>query len=94
MESAKVIAIVTLTRTGLGDDFDELVEAVQKNETALSHQRGVRVSVGGIDPIQAIRVTMRVLGRVATNLKRSSNGGIGWAFCREHVLQGGALEVS
>ena len=91
LNSGKVVGIGTRTQTGLERDFDELVTAIQANEQALSQRGGVAVSIGGVDPIQATRVTMTILRKVATNLKRSANVGIGWAFCAEHVLEGGGI---
>lgn len=86
LESDRVIGIVTRTQTGLENDFDELVEALAKNEEVLSRQGGAKMTIGGVDPVRAIRVTMTALRRVAVNLRRSSNVGIGWAFCSEHLL--------
>lgn len=88
--SGKAIAIVTRTELGLERDFDQLVEAIGKNVQGLSRQRA-SMTIGGIDPVQATRTTMVILGRLANNLRRSANVGIGWAFCTEHLLSGGAL---
>ena len=90
LESGKVIGIVTRTETGLERDFDELAKAIEGNERVLAAQRG-GIVIGGVDPVRATRVTMAILRRVATNLSRSANVGIGWAFCCEHLLGSGKL---
>lgn len=87
LSSGKVIGIVTRTETGLERDFDELIEAISRNEQVLSHPRRASVVIGGLDPVKSTRITMTLLKRVARNLKRSANVGIGWAFCSEHVLR-------
>lgn len=86
--SGKLVGIVTLTHTGLEGDFDELIEAVEANERILSQQRGTRIIIAGLDPVETARVTMTALRKVARNLKRSANVGIGWAFCVEHLTRG------
>jgi hypothetical protein len=91
LESGKVVAIITRMEPGLYKDFDDLVGAIRNNVQALSRTGGARMTIGGIDPVEATRVTMSILGRIAANLKRSANVGIGWAYCSEHVLKGGGL---
>ena len=91
LESGKVVGIVTQTQTGLERDFDALLESIAENEKLLSQQQGARMTIGGIDPVQATRLTMTILRRVATKPKRSANVGLGWAFCCEHIQESGAL---
>jgi len=88
--TGKAIAIVTRTQTGLEQDFDALLEAIERNVQALDGARA-RMTIGGIDPVQATRATMTILGRLAMNLRRSANVGIGYAFCTEHILETGLL---
>jgi exosome complex RNA-binding protein Csl4 len=40
---------------------------------------------------KATQATMIVLGRLAKNLERTANVGIGYAFCAEHILATGRL---
>jgi len=85
------IAIVTRTQTGLEKDFDELLFAIERNVEVLRHSRGkgITISMAGIDPLQSTQATMTILGRLAKNLKRTANVGIGYAFCAEHILATG-----
>ena len=91
VSSQKAVAIVTRTQTGLERDFDELLRAIQENIRVLETQRRARLRIAGIDPIQSTRVTMTILGRLANNLKRTANVGIGYAFGAEHILETGML---
>ena len=90
LKSGKAIAIVTQTQTGLEKDFDQLVELIKKNVEVLGKAKG-GVTISGIDPHQATQATMIALGRIAQNLKRTANVGIGYAFCAEHILATGLL---
>lgn len=84
--SGNAVGIVTRTQTGLERDFDELVKAIEQNVQVLQQSKAI-MKIGGIDPVNATQVTMRILLHVAKNLKRSANGGIGYAYDAEHVLQ-------
>ena len=90
--SGDVIGIVTRTHTGLEKDFDELVKSIGNNVKALESRGGARIIVGGIDPVQATRVTMQILGKLSINLKRSANVGIGYSFSVEHILETGLFD--
>ncbi|MBN1177182.1 MAG: trypsin-like peptidase domain-containing protein [Dehalococcoidales bacterium] len=88
--SGEAIGIVTRTQTGLEKDFDALIQAINNNVQPLEQSRvGARMSIGGIDPIEATQVTMTILGKLSINLKRSANVGIGYAFSIEHILETG-----
>jgi len=87
LESGKVIGIVTRSEPGLDKHFDDLIEAIGKNIASLPERGGI--SIGGVDPVHATRVTMTILGRISTSIKRSANVGIGWAYCVEHLLDSG-----
>ena len=86
LESGEVIGIVTKTQTGLDKDFEELTEAVKGNVKSLEQTKTI-MRVGGIDPIQASRVTMQILQRIAENIKRSANVGIGYAYDSSYALE-------
>jgi hypothetical protein len=94
--SGSVIGMVTRTETGLEKDFDQLVEAVKNNLRALnqSRQGGARTIIGGIDPVEASQVTMRILARLSVNMKRSANVGIGFCLSSEHIIQTGLVKES
>ena len=91
--SGAAIGIITRTQTGLEKDFDDLITAIRNNVKALEQSRtGAKMTIGGIDPVQATQVTMGILGKLSVNLKRSANVGIGYAFSSEHVLETGLLK--
>lgn len=92
--SGLAVGIVTRTQTGLEEDFDALLAAIERNVEVLEQSRksGMTVKLAGIDPIQATRSTMTILGRLAKNIKRSANVGIGYAFCTEHILATGLFQ--
>lgn len=90
--SGAAVGMVTRTQTGLEKDFDDLITAISNNVKALEQSgRGARMTIGGIDPIQATKVTMGILAKLSANLKRSANVGIGYAFSSEHILKTGSL---
>lgn len=90
--SGAAVGMVTRTQTGLEKDFDDLITAISNNVKALEQSgRGARMTIGGIDPIQATTVTMGILAKLSANLKRSANVGIGYAFSSEHILKTGSL---
>lgn len=91
--SGAAAGIVTRTQTGLEKDFDGLVEAIRNNVRVLEQSgRGARMTIGGVDPVQATKVTLEILAKLSRNIKRSANVGIGYAFSSEHILETGLLE--
>ena len=84
-EAGYVIGLVTRAATGLIEDqFQELIRALQQNQQALEGaQGGVRIS--GIDPIHALRASQAAMERIARNLHRSANVGIGYAYSAEEL---------
>ena len=94
IHSGSVIGIVTRTETGLEKDFDQLVEAVKNNIAVLnrSRQSGTKVSIAGIDPVEATQVTLKILAKLSFNIKRSANVGIGFSSSSEHILKTGLIK--
>lgn len=90
IESKKVAGIVTRKATGLEKQFDELIEALRHNQVALQQCQGI-ISVGPIDPMDAIRVSQAAMERIARNIERSANVGIGYAYSAEYVAQSAAF---
>lgn len=89
--SEDAIGIVTRTKTGLEEDFDDLVEAIKGNVNVLERAKGI-MSTRGVDPYQATQVTMKILAKLSKNIKRSANVGIGYAFSAEHILATGLFK--
>lgn len=91
--SGLVIGIVTSVETGLEKDFDQLIEAIKGNIKALESGRGgARIIIGGIDPVESLRVTMGILKKVSLNMKRGANVGIGFCVSSEHIIQSGLIK--
>ena len=60
------------------------MNALRNNQEVLSHQQAV-FSVGGVDPIQAICASQHAMEKIAQNLHRSANVGIGYSFSSKYV---------
>jgi len=84
--SGRVIAIVTRAQTGLSGDFDDLIDAFSKNVAALENRTAI-VQIGGIDPVHGLKVTMESMRRLALNMRRSANVGIGYANAIKHLSE-------
>jgi len=84
-ETGNVVAYAVRAHTGLANDFDDLVTALDANISALAPSGGGRVVIGGIDPRDAFRATMIALRQLAESLRRSANVGIGFAFSAAHL---------
>ena len=90
IESGRVAGIVTRKATGLEKQFRELLEALRNNQIALQQCQGI-MRVGPIDPMDAIRASQAAMERIALNIERSANVGIGYAYSAEYVAQSGAF---
>lgn len=90
IDSSRVAGIVTRKATGLEKQFNDLIEALRKNQIALQQSKAV-MRVGGIDPINAIRASQAAMEQIARNIERSANVGIGYAYSAEYVAQSGAF---
>ncbi len=91
IETRKTVGIVTRKATGLEKQFKELIEALRKNQSALQQAKAV-MRISGIDPIDAIRASQAAMERIALNIERSANVGIGYAYSAEYVSQSGAFQ--
>ena len=85
LRSGKVAAIVTGAVTGLiQDEFDSLIQALRQNQRiANAAPRGI--ILGDVDVIQALGASQVSLERIAKNLSRSANVGIGYAYSAEYA---------
>lgn len=85
IKTGKVAGIVTRAVTGLIEEqFNKLLDALQQNQKALNNTKSV-MSIGGIDPIQAIKASQAAMEQIAKGLHRSANVGIGYAYSAEYV---------
>lgn len=80
MSSKKVVGIVTRAVTGIVErEFNNLIDTLGKNQEILSNSKSI-MKVGGIDPIDGLRASMAAMQKIAQNLKKSANVGIGYAY--------------
>ncbi len=87
MTSGRVIGIVTRAHVGfVAEQFDSLIGALRGNVEVLSNQ-SASISLGGIDPIQAVRVSQVAMIEIAKSLRLSANVGIGYAFSSSHIRE-------
>jgi S1-C subfamily serine protease len=84
-ESGQVIGVVTRKGTGLSRLFDELLSVFDRNVQVLSAAKGT-MSMSGIDPVAAIIAGQHQMKALASEIQRSANVGIGYAFSADHVL--------
>jgi hypothetical protein len=85
INSGEVVGIVTRAVTGLIEDqFNNLLQTLRQNQEVLNRAKTV-MSISGVDPIQALKVSQASMEQIATSLKRSANVGIGYAYCVEYI---------
>ncbi len=65
--------------------FNRLLQALKNNYEILNHRSIIKVR--GIDPIQAIKASQVSMGQIVTQLRRSANVGIGFAFSAKYVKE-------
>ena len=85
-ETGEVIGIVTRKATGLTRQFDQLIASFETNIQGLSQQR-TSMSIGGVNPVQALRLTQQQMQRISLEIQRSANVGIGYAYELERIKQ-------
>ena len=87
MTSGRVIGIVTRAHVGfVAEQFDNLIGALRKNVEVISNQRA-SMSIGGVDPIQAVGASQVAMIEIAKSLRYSANVGIGYAFSSSHIRE-------
>ncbi len=89
LETGDVVGIITRAVTGIVEqEFNNLITALQNNVQVLSRAKSI-MKIGGIDPIEGIKVSQIAMEQIARNLTRSANVGIGYAFSidtiRKHI---------
>ncbi|MCE2745637.1 MAG: serine protease [Burkholderiales bacterium] len=80
--TGKVRGIVTRKATGLTQQFDALLHSFQQNINQLQvmQQGGARAIIAGLDPVAAMLATQTQMQRIAQEIGRSANVGIGYAY--------------
>ncbi len=84
-QTGKVLGIITRKGTGLSGLFEELLAVFDQNVRALEAARGM-MDLGSVDPIAAIIAGQHQMKTLASEIQRSANVGIGYAFSAEHLL--------
>lgn len=86
--TGQVIGIVTRKGTGLTKVVSQLKQTVESNIRVISQaQEGGLVRIGGIDPLQAISGSQSQVLQLISEIERSANVGIGYAFSTRHILE-------
>ena len=81
-----VVGIVTRAEVGfLADQFDQLIGALRRNVELLQPYPRVGAVIAGMDFREGLRASQAAMLQIATNLRRSANVGIGYAFCSNHI---------
>ena len=93
IESSRVAGIVTRKETGLEKQFKELIKSLQSNQELLQQlkDRGT-VSFFGLDLMGAFCASQATMEKIALNIERSANVGIGYAYSAEYVARSGAFQ--
>lgn len=87
MTSGRVVGIVTRAHVGfVAEQFDSLIGTLRQNVEVLSKQRA-SIRLGGIDPIEAVKVSQVAMIEIAKSLRSSANVGIGYAFSSSHIRE-------
>lgn len=84
-ETGDVLGVITRKGTGLSKLFDDLLAVFDKNVTALEASRGM-IGLGNVDPVAAIIAGQHQMKALASEIQRSANVGIGYAFSSAHLL--------
>jgi len=85
LKTGKVAGVVTRAVTGfIEEQFDRLMEALRQNQIACQGAQSI-MQIGNIDPIQAIGASQAAMERIARDLHRSANVGIGYTYSARYV---------
>ena len=80
------LASLRAKATGLTKMFAQLKTAVRGNLQMLQNAGG-GISVGGVDPVMAAKVSQTQMLHVLDEIERQTNVGIGYAVSVEHIMQ-------
>lgn len=86
LKDEKVIGIITRKATGLTNAFNELANTINQNINVLKKSKSI-LSMGGVDPIDALIVSQNQIGTISKEIERSANVGIGYGFSINHLKQ-------
>jgi len=80
VKTGRVLGLVTRKATGLTKQFDELLLAFKQNIDQLQLMQGNKVYVAGLDAVASALATQFQMERIAREIGRSANVGIGYAY--------------
>jgi hypothetical protein len=87
LETGEVIGVVTRKATGLTKQFDQLISNFDSNIKVFEAVQG-QVGLAGIDVFKVLTITQAQLRAVATEIRRSANVGIGYAYSLRKIRAG------
>jgi S1-C subfamily serine protease len=89
VRTGKVRGIVTRKATGLTEQFEALMQSFQQNISQLRAMQkgGIQAVIAGLDPIAAMLATQGQMQRIAIEISRSANVGIGYAYHIDKVRE-------
>jgi hypothetical protein len=93
IESRRVAGIVTRKETGLEKQFRELIRSLRSNQDLLQSLGNMgTISFFGVDLMGAFGASQAAMERIARNIERSANVGIGYAYSAEYVARSEAFQ--
>jgi len=91
-ETGAMFGMVSRRATGLTRVFGQLRRAIRESiQFAERSQAGVRMSVGGFDPVEGFIAGQNQIRATLDEIERQANVGIGYAISAEHLLSDPSL---
>ena len=91
-KTGDVLGIITRKATGLTNMFAQLRATLNDNIRQIQQaQQAGGISLMGINPLQAIEASQGQMLHLLSEIERSANVGIGYAFSAKHLLEDNAF---
>lgn len=87
VETGKIIGIISRKENGLNQLFDDLKASIKSSLNILNQPTNGFVTINGINPLEAQKVCFANLNDLVTQIERSTNVGIGYAFSMDKIKQ-------
>ena len=84
-ETGEVIGIITRKATGVTMAFDNLRKSIKQNIKELNQPK--MMDLGGIDPVEVLKIGQHQMLRLTDEIERSANVGIGYAFPIDPIIK-------
>lgn len=92
LTDGNVVGIVTRKQTGFSDIFDQLKATIKSNIENLRNAALAPIPIQGVNPNEGLREGQEQLLKLCSQLERSANTGIGYAFSIEHLAEENILQ--